>query len=68
MTTIQVTPEQLASLLLINNSLLDIAEQGADSDILEELQTLQPELEQILEQVADFFFTGRQANAKKSRA
>lgn len=52
MTTIQATPEQLASLLLINNSLLDIAEQGADSDILEELQTLQPELEQILEQVS----------------
>ncbi len=52
MTAIHVTPEQLASLLLINNGLLDIAEQGVNPDILEELQMLQPDLEKLLEQVS----------------
>ena len=45
---IEVTPEQLASLLLINIAITDLLEQGAHADILEELDMLQPDLQNIV--------------------
>lgn len=48
---IEVTPEQLASLLLINIAITDLIEQGAHADILEELEMLQPDLQNIVAQI-----------------
>lgn len=48
---IEVTPEQLASLLLINIAITDLLEQGAHADILEELEMLQPDLQNIVAQI-----------------
>lgn len=48
---IEVTPEQLASLLLINIAITDLLEQGAKADIVEELEMLQPDLQNIVAQI-----------------
>ena len=49
--TISVTPEQLASLLLINIAITDLLQQGAKADIVEELEMLQPDLQNIVAQI-----------------